>query len=136
MKNQNAKTQAVQFDSTTIEYVILAVSSILVIAVFMAANLFIFDFSGQQYNFGQSTFFNNTTVAQTQVNPAAQDGHIMWRYTSEGWQDVAALIEPQPESSPVLEKVHPLVWTGVIVLGVSMLMVFASNDEDVEELFK
>ncbi len=39
------------------------------------------------------------------------------------------------ESSPVLEKVHPLVWTGVIVLGVSMLMVFASKDEDVEELF-
>lgn len=135
MKNQNAKTQAVQFDSTTIEYVILAVSSILVIAVFMVANLFIFDFSGQQYNFGQNAFFNNATVAQAQVNPAEHDGHIMWRYTNEGWQDVASLIEPQPESSPVLEKVHPLVWTGVIVLGVSMLMVFASNDEDVEGLF-
>lgn len=76
-----------------------------------------------------SSWFESTAMAQESA-----ENTIMWRYTNEGWQDVSALIVPEDQSSEGIENVHPLVWSALVALGVSMLVIWASNESDIAKL--
>ncbi|MEL7498699.1 MAG: hypothetical protein AAFN77_13915 [Planctomycetota bacterium] len=113
---------------------IIVLASVVSIIAFFLFNLNLFDFSGQpagrlMQRSTSSSWFESTAMAQESA-----ENTIMWRYTNEGWQDVSALIVPEDQSSEGIENVHPLVWSALVALGVSMLVIWASNESDIAKL--
>jgi len=58
-----------------------------------------------------------------------------WRHTREGWQDTSHWSsEDTFVPQPFAELIHPLVWTGLVLLAVIVLMVWASSEKEVARL--
>jgi hypothetical protein len=53
----------------------------------------------------------------------------VWRYTSQGWKELAELTPPPQQSPPgVLDNVSPLVWGAIQLLaGLAILIAFAED---------
>ena len=75
------------------------------------------------------------TVAVTNQGTLENEGHgVMWRYTNEGWRNIAPLIvQPEPSPSPI-RKIHPFVWAATILLASLSLTVWASSEWDMSRL--
>lgn len=61
---------------------------------------------------------------------SAADEPTTWRYTRFGWEDSAkwrALPNPRPEPVP---GIHPVAWAGMLCLGVLVLLVWASSEDE------
>ena len=53
-----------------------------------------------------------------------------WRYTSIGWQDSNNWVERTRFPKPIAAKVHPFVWTALIVLVSLGLLIWAADEVD------
>jgi hypothetical protein len=58
----------------------------------------------------------------------------MWRYTNDGWKDISLMAEQGPTTEPLLESVHPWIWTALMLFGVLLMLVMASSEKEVRKL--
>ena len=60
-----------------------------------------------------------------------------WRYTKFGWQDVSNWFRSNAfEPRQTIELLHPLVWSGIVLISVIATMIWASSEWDFARLFQ
>lgn len=83
--------------------------------------------------FGWSSQF---AIASTHFHAVVSPNNTMWRYTVDGWQDISLMAEQNEPAQSMLQSVHPLIWTTLTLLGVLLLLVMASSENEVNKLVK
>ena len=68
------------------------------------------------------------------LNATFTPDNTMWRYTSDGWRDISMAADPPQSNKPLLEGVHPVIWTAMLLLSSLLLLIMASSDEEVKKL--
>lgn len=61
---------------------------------------------------------------------AAKTLDTSWRYTTMGWQDSSDWAARTQFPKPVAARVHPFVWTALIVLVAIGLLIWAADEVD------
>lgn len=81
-------------------------------------------------------FVSNTSasLAGITINASLAPDNTMWRYTKEGWRDISLVTNPPPVNKPLLEGVHPIIWTAMLLMVSLLLLIAASSDEEIRQL--
>ena len=58
-----------------------------------------------------------------------------WRRTSQGWEDSSRWFSESDAPPQLLELVHPLVWTMLVLIAVISVMIWASEEWELARLF-
>ena len=107
----------------------LLASSLLIIAGFLVIHALMFDVSDRS----QPTWF---PLGQTVFAQEIESSNIMWRYTKQGWQDIAPMIQSEPTPTSGLANVHPMVWAALLLFASLGLLVWSTEDNDIDRLFQ
>lgn len=59
-----------------------------------------------------------------------------WRYTPLGWQDSNSWKTRAQFPKPAVTQIHPFIWTAMVVLAALGLMVWSSDEAEVDSLVK
>ena len=70
------------------------------------------------------------------LTAALRPDNTMWRYTNDGWRDISMMADPPPANKPIIEGVHPLIWTLMLLLASLLLLIMASSDDEIRKLFR
>ena len=62
--------------------------------------------------------------------------NTMWRLTAEGWQDISRMVEQEQPTSQTFQNIHPAIWTALMLLAASILVIMVSSDKEVKRLFR
>lgn len=130
-----ATAQTAKWSSTTTENMILVSASFLIVVAFLVISAILFDCTGTTVSI-QKSIWKDGDGSISKLNQSQADvGHsIMWRYTNEGWKNILPMMPQEDHHQSMIEPIHPLVWSGVIVFGTLGLMVWASDEEAIERL--
>ena len=58
----------------------------------------------------------------------------VWRYTADGWQDISKVNNRSQTPKPLLENVHPVIWTTMLILSSLLLLLMFCSQRDVDQL--
>ena len=58
----------------------------------------------------------------------------IWRYTTDGWQDISKANNRSQTPKPMLESVHPVIWTTMLILASLLLLLMFCSQRDVDQL--
>jgi len=58
----------------------------------------------------------------------------IWRYTTDGWQDISKANNRSQTPKPLLENVHPAIWTTMLILASLLLLLMFCSERDVNRL--
>jgi len=61
--------------------------------------------------------------------------NTMWRYTPDGWKDISMMSNQAQNPQPLLESIHPAIWAAILLLSSWLLLIMASNDIEIRQLF-
>jgi hypothetical protein len=61
--------------------------------------------------------------------------NTMWRLTADGWQDISRMVEQEQPTNQIFQDIHPAIWTALMLLAASILVIMVSSDKDVKRLF-
>jgi len=59
---------------------------------------------------------------------------MVWRYTTDGWQDISKANNRSQTPKPLLENVHPMIWTTMLILASLLWLLMFCNQRDVDQL--
>ena len=59
---------------------------------------------------------------------------MVWRYTTDGWQDISKVNNRSQTPKPLLENVHPAIWTAMLILASLLLLLMFCSQRDVDQL--
>jgi hypothetical protein len=60
-----------------------------------------------------------------------------WRYTKFGWQNSSSWVSPKAYiPRQTVERLHPFVWAGIVLISVVATMIWASNEWDLARLLR
>ena len=59
---------------------------------------------------------------------------MVWRYTADGWQDISKVNNRSQTPKPLLENVHPVIWTTMLILSSLLLLLMFCSQRDVDKL--
>ena len=59
---------------------------------------------------------------------------MVWRYTADGWQDISKVNNRSQTPKPLLENVHPVIWTTMLILSSLLLLLMFCSQRDVDQL--
>ena len=59
---------------------------------------------------------------------------MVWRYTTDGWQDISKVNNRSQTPKPFLENVHPAIWTAMLILASLLLLLMFCSQRDVDQL--
>ena len=76
----------------------------------------------------------NSAYRTTHLNAILLPDNTMWRYTSDGWRDISMMADPPRANKIFLERVHPAIWTAMLLLASLLLLIMASSDEEIKKL--
>ncbi len=68
------------------------------------------------------------------LNATAALDKETWRYTTDGWRDISMMNNQPQFPKPILENVHPAIWTAMLFLSSLLLLVMACSDQDIKRL--
>lgn len=75
------------------------------------------------------------SLAYGNLNATFALDNRIWRYTTDGWQDISNITNRAQTPTPLLENVHPAIWTAMLFLSSLLLLIMACSDQDIERLF-
>ena len=73
-------------------------------------------------------------LSRIPLNATLTLDNTMWRYTKDGWNDISMAADPPPVNKPLLEGVHPVIWTAMLLLSSLLLLIMAASDEEIRNL--
>lgn len=72
--------------------------------------------------------------ADTLLNSPAELG-TSWRHTKFGWQDSSRWFVDSFAPVKTFEVIHPILWAALVLITVVGVMIWASEEWDIERLF-
>lgn len=73
---------------------------------------------------------SKSTDTQRPNGNASRKLDTSWRYTAIGWQDSSNWKSRAHFPKPIAAKVHPFIWTALIVVAAVGLLIWASDEDD------
>ncbi len=75
-----------------------------------------------------------SSFVSANLNATISPDNSMWRYTPDGWKDISMVSNQAQSPKPLIERVHPAIWTAILLLSSLLLLIMASNDKEVRRL--
>ncbi len=102
-------------------------TKILTVLVFFAVGL-------TSLHSASGAFFGRVQDHSDQAKTSTSDEGTTWRHTRFGWED-SRYWEPVTELRPEpMPGMHPLAWAGLLTLSVLVLLIWASETDEVARL--
>ena len=74
------------------------------------------------------------SLAYKNLNATFTVDKMIWRYTADGWQDISKVNNRSQTPKPLLENVHPAIWTAMLILASLLLLLMFCSQRDVDQL--